>query len=310
MAQQPQAKSLTGVYCLLVLCVFLWSSAFVGIRFAVGANHATGYHPGSLAFVRYLVASIALIPFWFSLPNRQKIVPKDWPKLIIIAIVGISAYNVTLNYSEIHLSAAEASFVISQVPVISALLAACFLNEHLTLKPIIGIAISFIGVCIISSDNLGSFDLRFSLLFAIAAALCASLYTILQKPVLGRNNAVQCSILLMWLGTLFLGLVYWHQSWHDLTHASWIATSSVVYLGIFPAAIAYMLWSYVLSHLTATKTSTGFYLVPLFAAFLGWIVLGEAPTLLTLGGGIIALIGAYIVNKRRRYKPTQSTGTS
>ena len=291
---------------LLVTCVTLWSSAFVGIRSAVGAGHATGYHPGSLAFVRYVIASITLIPFWFYLPNRQKIINSDWPKLILIAVIGISGYNVTLNYSEIHLSAAEASFVISQVPVISAILAACFLGEHLTLKPIIGILISFIGVCIISADNLGSFDLRFSMLFGIAAAFCASLYTILQKPVLGRNNAIQCSIILMWLGTLFLGLVYWRQSWHDITHASWTATLSVVYLGIFPAAIAYMLWSYVLSHLTATKTATGFYLVPLFAAILGWLVLGEAPTLLTLMGGLVALLGAYIVNKRRRKQITSS----
>lgn len=300
--QAKKPPSLTLVYCLLVTCVFLWSSAFVGIRFAVGDDHITGYHPGSLAFVRYLFASIVLIPFWLSLPNRQRIIASDWPKLIIIAVIGISAYNVTLNYSEIHLSAAEASFVISQVPVLSAILAACFLGERLTLKPIIGITISFIGVCIICADNLGSFDLRFSLIFAIAAALCASLYTILQKPVLNRNNAIQCSILLMWLGTLALGLVYWRQSWHDITHASWIATTSVIYLGIFPAAIAYMLWSYVLSHLTATKTATGFYLVPFFAAILGWLVLGEAPTWFTLSGGITALVGAYIVNKRRRHK--------
>ena len=76
------------------------------------------------------------------------------------------------------------------------------------------------------------------------------------------------------------------------------ATLAIVYLGIFPGAIAYTTWAYFLSRAAAAKASTFLYLVPLLTVLIGWAWLGELPAILPLVGGALALAGVVIVNSR------------
>jgi drug/metabolite transporter (DMT)-like permease len=69
-----------------------------------------------------------------------------------------------------------------------------------------------------------------------------------------------------------------------------------VYLGIFPSAIAYTLFAFVLSLAPVTLVTAYLYSVPVFSLLFSWWVLGEVPTLLTLAGGAVAIGGIAIVN--------------
>ena len=73
-------------------------------------------------------------------------------------------------------------------------------------------------------------------------------------------------------------------------------TLAVVYLGAGPAALAYATWAVVLSRLPASRASSLLFAVPVVAFLVGWVWLGEAPTLIDIAGGVLAMGGVALVN--------------
>ena len=131
-------------------------------------------------------------------------------------------------------------------------------------------------------------------LVVLGASLCASLYNVLQKRNMGRYAPLEFTTYVIWAGTLPL-LVYLPGLVGAVRSAPLGATGAVVYLGIFPGAIAYALWVYALSRLSASVLSSWLYLNPVLAIAIAWIWLGEIPTALSLLGGAVAVGGVMLV---------------
>lgn len=275
----------------LAISIILWASAFVGIRAGL-----KGYSPGALALLRFLVASVCMIFVYWRLPKRERFQRKDFCLLLLFGAVGLGGYNVFLNYGELAVSAGVASFIVSQSPLLTMLFAIIFLREGFNPLTLFGILISIFGVGLItlSQDSDVKFDV--GLIFLLLATLLNGLYSVLQKPFLDKYHAVDVTVFIIWGGTLAL-LVYTPSLLQDVKTAPLSATLAVVYLGIFPAAVAYIAWSYALAAIPASTCSTFLYFMPVFATILGWLVLGEVPPLLSLIGGLVALFGVWIANK-------------
>lgn len=271
--------------------VVLWASAFVGIRIGL-----TGYSPGALALLRFSVASLSMIPVYFSLPKRQTINLRDLPRILWCGIIGITIYNIALNYGEIHVSAGIASFIIGLMPVITILLAIAFLKERISHYSWLGVLISLMGMIIIAlSEHHGSSQ-EISVFYVFIAAICGSVYSVGQKKLLQKFSSIEVVTLLIWAGTLML-FIFLPQLLHDMPHAPMRATLAVIYMGIFPAAIGYGAWSYALSQAPASQVSVFLYLIPLFTMMISYLLLGEIPFLLSIAGGITAIAGALIVQR-------------
>ncbi|PIQ42784.1 MAG: EamA family transporter [Gammaproteobacteria bacterium CG11_big_fil_rev_8_21_14_0_20_46_22] len=278
----------------LALCVtiVLWASAFVGIRAALHG----GYHPQSLALLRYIVGSLVTVPFYFKLPTRTAIAAKDLPALLFLGLLGFTFYNLCLNAGEITVSAGISAFMVGLVPLISLIIAFVFLKERLKRAAFMGVAISLVGLLSMAmAEHHAHANVR-GIVLLFGAAMSMALYSTLQKPVLKRIHGLQFVCLAMWLGTLPL-LCFLPITWHDVSHVPLSATLWVVYLGIFPGVVSYALWSYVLMHLPACKTVMAMYAMPIVATFLGWVLLGELPPVMALVGGVLAVLGAFLARR-------------
>jgi drug/metabolite transporter (DMT)-like permease len=275
----------------LAVALFLWASAFVGIR--AGLEE---YSPEGLALLRYLVASLCMGIVYFRLPKRSIMRWQDVCGLLAIGVIGIGVYNIMLNYGELSISSGMASFIISQSPIMTAIFALIFLGERLNAARIAGFTVSVCGVALIAMGEKGGFKWDSGVLYILIATITGGFFSVMQKPFLKRYHAIEATSYIIWGGTLFL-LFYTPEMREDLAQASFEATLMVVYLGIFPAAIGYIAWAIVLAQIPASRAVSFLYFMPFLATALGWLYLGEVPMWLSVIGGILAIIGVWLVNQ-------------
>jgi drug/metabolite transporter (DMT)-like permease len=279
----------------LAFALVVWASAFAGIRAGLRA-----YSPANLAILRFLVASLVLA-IYAGIAHFRRPELRDLPGLALTGLIGITFYNLALNYGETRVTAGAASLLIASVPIWTALAARFWLHEKLTAIGWIGVFVSFAGVALIASGEGAGIRLSPQALIILAAAITSAGYMILQKHYLGRYSALEFTAYSIWFGTALM-LPFGTGLMHTMRAAPASATLAVIYLGVFPGALAYVAYAYILSHGAAGRTSTLLYVIPIVAIGIAWIWLGEVPKPISLVGGAVALGGVVLVNTVGRSK--------
>ena len=278
----------------IALTLVLWASAFAGIKAGL-----EGYGPGELALLRFGVASAVLGVYAVATGMRLPALG-DLPRLLLAGLLGITVYHVALNYGEMTVSAGAASLIIAAGPVFTALMAVVFLRERLTAWGWTGIGISFAGVGLITlGEGAGGLHFEPGAALILVSAVSTAAYFIVSKPLLVRYRPLEFTSYAIWAGTIPL-LVWAPSLATQLPQATFGQTAAVVYLGVFPAAVAYLAWSYALSRMQASLLSAFLYLSPVLAIAIAFVWIGEVPSLVSLVGGVAAIGGVVLVNTRGR----------
>ncbi|MDQ0076403.1 DMT family transporter [Arthrobacter oryzae] len=278
----------------VAVTVILWASAFVGIR-AVGPS----FSPGSLTLGRLAIAAVVLglvvLPKLRNLPRGR-----EWWPILAYGVMWFGGYNVALNAAEHMLDAGTAALLINVNPILIAVMAGVILKEGFPRWLIIGSLIAFAGVAVIAlgSGHRSTADVL-GVLLCLLAAVLAAVSVIVQKPVLRKFPAAQATWFGIMVGAICC-LPFSGQLVGELQQAPLPATLGLVYLGIFPTAIAFTTWAYALSLIDAGKLAATTYLVPGTTILISWLVLGEVPTVWGLVGGVICLVGVGLTRRKSR----------
>jgi drug/metabolite transporter (DMT)-like permease len=248
-------------------------------------------HPYDQGVAEGMLALYALVTR-MRLPDSR-----DLGRIALAGLTGITIYHVALNFGEVTVTAGAASLLIAAGPVFTALMSVAFLGERLTPFGWLGIAVAFLGVAMISLSQGGGVSFAPGALLILLAAVSTSAFFIISKKPLTHYSALEFTSYSIWAGTIPL-LVFAPGLAKQFPTAAPTATLAIIYLGIFPAAIAYVLWNYALARMPASILSSFLYLSPVLAMAIAWIWIGEIPTWLTVLGGAIAIAGVVIVQTR------------
>ncbi len=283
----------------VAIALLLWAAAFAGIRAGLAAYPGfASYSPGQLALFRFLAASLTLGAF--SLVRRvRKPHRRDLREILLAGLLGITFYHLALNYGEVKVSAGAASLLISAGPIFTALLAVMLLHERLNTWGWAGIIVAFSGVALITFGEGEGFGFEPRTVLVLLAAMSTAGYFIVSKRPLRRYDAFEFTAWAVWLGTAPM-LVFLPGLLRVVPNAAPEATAAALFLGVFPGAVSYLLWSYALARMPASRLASFLYLQPANAIVIAWIWIGEVPSLLTLLGGTVAFAGVVLVNTRGR----------
>ncbi|MFF4834298.1 DMT family transporter [Streptomyces sp. NPDC001315] len=280
--------------------VVLWASAFVSIRSAGAA-----YSPGALALGRLLAGSVVLGAIWAV--RREGRPPRAaWRGIAVSGVLWFGFYMVVLNWGEQQVDAGTAALVVNIGPLLIALLGARLLGDAMPPRLLAGMAVSFAGAVTVGLSMSGGGGS--SLLGVVLCLLAAVGYAggvVAQKPALARASALQVTTFGCLVGTV-LCLPFAGQLVREAAEAPLSATLNMVYLGVFPTALAFTTWAYALARTTAGRMGATTYAVPALVVLMSWLVLGEVPGAFTLAGGALCLAGVAVSRSRSRRRAEQA----
>ena len=289
-----------------LVTVVLWASAFVGIRALAG-----DLSPGSIALGRLAVGSIALgvlvaLRPWQRPSNRD---------LLLIAgsgLVWFALYNLALNEAERNVDAGTAAMLVNTGPIFIAVLAGVFLGEGFPPRLLLGCAVAFAGTVVIgfatTSASTVSGDTTWGIALCLLAALAYAAGVTLQKPALRNVPALQVTWLACLVGMLAClpfapGLV------GELRASDPVDIGWLVYLGLFPTAIAFTTWAFALGRTPAGRLGAMSYLIPPVVIALGWLLLSEVPSSIAIAGGALCIAGVIVARSSGRPWARRSAAT-
>ncbi|MGW0832078.1 DMT family transporter [Streptomyces prunicolor] len=263
--------------------VVSWASAFPAIRLAAPELGVVG-----LSLVRLLVAAVVLLALapmtGVRLPARR-----DLPLVIACGVFGMAAYQVLLNWGELHVPAGTASIIVAAAPLVSIAIAAGVFGERLTIVKIAGSAVAIAGVALVSTAR-SDVSVTAAVWIVIAAAVVQGIYHPLTKPLLRRYTGLEVATYGMVVGVL-LTVPFAGFAWHDMATADGSAWWSAVYLGVVPSALGFVMWGYTVARVPVATSTSLLYLVPAFAILIAYVWLGETPNPAELLGGIVVIAG-------------------
>ena len=283
----------TSDYFILVLLSLIWASAFFNIKIATYS-----YGPITIAFLRIFFGMIPVLLLCFYKKIKIEVFSKDWKWFAAIGVINLVIPFFLIAYGVQKVQSNLAAILMSTTPISATILAHLFIDkEKINLVKILGIILGFLGIVYLFSENLLINDENlFSALMILVGSTFYVIGGILTLKISHKKNENVTASILIW-GTIFvcpISLII-EQPWN--LNPSLESTLSLIYLGVFPTGVAWLLRFMILKRNGLVFQSQVAYLIPIFGVIIGYLFLNELVTSKILISLFIVILGIYFVKK-------------
>lgn len=294
----PRTGTATA-YLLLVVAMLSWSGNAV-----VGRALAGTVPPFGLSLMRWSIAFLAVLPFAArEIVAKRALIFHRWRFLLAIGLLGLTICN-SLGYVGLQWTTAiNAGLINSAGPMLTLIAAFLFHRERAAPLQILGLSVSLLGVLVIvlrgdpgALLHLGVNRGDLAILVGVATW---SVYTVLLPRAPRELSPVALLAVLFAIGAATVLPLHLAESWlgRPLPETG-TAALGYLYVGLFPAVIAFFGWNRGVTAIGANRASLFSYLMPLFSAGLAHAFLGEAIAPFHLVGAALILSGIFLANRK------------
>lgn len=288
------------------ITILFWSLPYVLTKLS-----SPYFTPFSLAFVRFAVASLTLIPFALI----AKVKPPrlhDVPWFFASGGMGFFLYMIVFNTGNPLVTAATGSIVITSVPVLTAVLARVFYKERLKTYQWVAVGIEFAGIVMLLLIG-DSFSFNIGVLWLTLGSVLLSSYNLLQRRISRTYTPLQTAVYSIFAGTLLL-CVFAPSAIGQFRQAPVIVHIYIIVMGVLSSAVAYVTWTIALAKAEKTSYASNYmFITPFLTTICGAVLGHEVPGWSTVLGGIVIFSGVllfYRENFRRdvqKRKPVEDS---
>ncbi len=282
---------------LLLTIVVLWAFNFTAIRYSL--SH--GFKPLTYAPLRWVIATAAFSAATWRLEGSLRIARRDWPMLVVLAVIGLWVNQIGFSYATHLAQAAPVALLFGTLPVFVAVFSQLRGLERLHAREWTALAVAFVGVALIAVGGGGKESAPAAgVLLAIMTAATFAAYSVGSIPLMRRYSPYRISAVTAMIGTVLLAAT---GSW-QLSHQDWnlsaLAWGGLLYGALAATAVGNLLWFKVIGRVGPGRAALYLNLQPLLGAVFAVIILSESLKPLQIGGAGVIFAGIAI----SRAKPT------
>ena len=278
-----------------IVCV-VWGTTYLFIRIALET-----IPPLLLTGVRFTAAGLIMM---LIAKLRGESIPRDFRTLASLAFVGflmVGVGNLSVVWAEQWVPSGLAALLVATAPFWMAIIEAFRTGgERVDLRGGTGMLIGFLGVAMLVTPS-GGMTTKWSIPFILGAlaiqvgGACWQLGSAHGKYKLKHVPLLSSAALQMLFGGLVVtiaGFAIGEASRFAVTPRT---LGALVYLTIFGSIVAYSAYVFALAHMRTTHTSLYAYVNPAVAVFLGWLILSEPLTWVSVLAMVVILAGVALV---------------
>ncbi|HUH35183.1 MAG TPA: DMT family transporter [Moheibacter sp.] len=285
-------------WVVLAILALTWGSSFIMIKQSVAV-----YTPIQVGALRLCIAGLVLVGFGWR--NIFKIPKKLLPWVIIGGSFGNFFPMFLFPLAQKQVSSSMAGILDSLVPIFVLIFGALFFGFKSRWTQIMGAALGFFGAIILMRDDAqGTSGDWFHASLIVLATVMYGFNSLIISKFLKEIPSFQLSsaVFTIWLGPslIVLGFSGFFNDFSG-TEVQWQGLGYIVILGLIGTALAMILYYNLIRQTSAIFASTVTYLMPIVAVFWG-ILDGETLTWVHALGGILILLGVYLIQMPGRFK--------
>lgn len=312
LGEAARGPSMLWLGTLLGAALLIWSA-----NYTVGKIALREIPSLDLACFRTVLSGLFMCPIYLLAQRRRQPGAREWsvgdvPRLLAVGVLGLVGNQVIFVIGLNQTSVAHGAVISGMGPIFVLLGAVMMGLEGWTARKMGGMALAAGGVILLQLGHAkrGAPSLGGDVVMMVSTMMFAG-FTVFGKRLASEFGTVTVNTFAFVGGGLLLLPLALRGVLHArAAHVSPAAWASVLYMSIFPSVVGYLIYSYALRYLPASRVASVSYIQPFTATLMAVLILHEQPGVGFVGGALLVLAGVWLAGRSAEKAQVERNGTA